>query len=545
MFSAPTTLPKEGTFNVLPMIWNYLVKAESLRKKARCVANGSTSQSGTIVMANTYAACIEQPCARIFWGIAAMKNLIVVGADCSNAFAEADAPTEPLYMKIDQQFRNWWNIHRKFQPLPDSAIYVKVQHAIQGHPESPRLWQTFIDDILLNKLGFHTTTHEKCIYRKVMDGKEIFILRQVDDIAVAAPSTEMANAVITAIGKYMKSPIKMEGIIDLFNGLNIDQTRDYIKVTPRSYITRVVKRHNHWMETFPESNEPLPICTDSKDLQALDNDESTTEDQILALEKEFGFKYRAATGELIFAMVTARPDLSFAVMKMCQFNNQPGRLHFQAVRQMMLFMRDTQDEGMYFWRTKPHKSLPIAPHPVLRKDTYILEKRKEHDTAFQLYVMCDSDWATDTSHRKSVSGICILWAGAAVIYKSNYQKANALSSTEAEFYALCDAGKLILYVRSILEELGLEQEYATPVYEDNQGCLLMVNSGQPSKRTRHLDNRQFAILDWVETDLLEVIRVSTKDNTPDGLTKSNAKILFHRHNQILMGKHRPKYHNGY
>ena len=99
-----------------------------------------------------------------------------------------------------------------------------------------------------------------------MDGKEIFILRQVDDIAVAAPSTEMANAVITAIGKYMKSPIKMEGIVDLFNGLNIDQTRDYIKVTPRSYMTRVVKRHNNWMEAFSQRNEPLPICTESKGL---------------------------------------------------------------------------------------------------------------------------------------------------------------------------------------------------------------------------------------------------------------------------------------
>ena len=69
----------------------------------------------------------------------------------------------------------------------------------------------------------------------------------------------------------------------------------------------------------------------------------------------------------------------------------------------------------------------------------------------------------------------------------------------------------------------------------------MVTSGQPSKRTRHLENRQFAKLGWVETDLLEIVRVDTKDNTPDRLTKSNAKILFHRHNEVLMGKHRPEY----
>ena len=66
MFSIPTTLPREGTFNILPMIWNYLVKPVSLRKKARCIANGTLHQRGTITLANTYTACVEQPAARLF-----------------------------------------------------------------------------------------------------------------------------------------------------------------------------------------------------------------------------------------------------------------------------------------------------------------------------------------------------------------------------------------------------------------------------------------------------------------------------------------------
>ena len=147
MFSAPTTLPPNETFNVLPMIWNYLIKNTG-RKKARCVANGSPRMKGSITLANTYAACVEQPAARIFWSISALKNLRVYGADCFNAFAEAAPPTEPLYMKIDSQFRSWWTEHRHRSPIPDDNNFVKVQHTIQGHPEAPRLWQTFIDDIL-------------------------------------------------------------------------------------------------------------------------------------------------------------------------------------------------------------------------------------------------------------------------------------------------------------------------------------------------------------------------------------------------------------
>ena len=143
MFNIPGDLPKKGTFNVLPMIWNYLIKTCG-RKKARCVANGSPTQKGSITLANTYAACVEQPAAQIFWATSAVKNLLVFGADCSNAFAEASPPTEPLYMKIDQQFRNWWKIHKHRSPLSERDLYVKVQHAIQGHPEAPRLWQLLL-----------------------------------------------------------------------------------------------------------------------------------------------------------------------------------------------------------------------------------------------------------------------------------------------------------------------------------------------------------------------------------------------------------------
>jgi hypothetical protein len=62
-----------------------------------------------------------------------------------------------------------------------------------------------------------------------------------------------------------------------------------------------------------------------------------------------------------------------------------------------------------------------------------------------------------------------------------------MSSTEAEFTAAAEDGKYILYVRSILEQIGIPQHEATTLYEDNQGSLLMENAQQPTKRTRHMD----------------------------------------------------------
>ena len=94
----------------------------------------------------------------------------------------------------------------------------------------------------------------------------------------------------------------------------------------------------------------------------------------------------------------------------------------------------------------------------------------------EIFGLVDSDWASDTTHRKSVSGIGCMYAGALIAYKSNFQKVPALSSTEAEFSAFVDRSKPILYIRSVLSDLGIEQDHATPVYEDNQGAIAIIQS---------------------------------------------------------------------
>ena len=117
----------------------------------------------------------------------------------------------------------------------------------------------------------------------------------------------------------------------------------------------------------------------------------------------------------------------------------------------------------------------------------------------------------------------------------------ALSSTEAEFIAACEAAKIILYIRLILDDVGIDQNEATTLYEDNQGALLMANAGQPTKRTRHMDTKFFAIQHWVDTDLLTLQRIDTSDNESDTMTKNLVRTLFYRHQDYIMGRVIPEY----
>ena len=120
-----------------------------------------------------------------------------------------------------------------------------------------------------------------------------------------------------------------------------------------------------------------------------------------------------------------------------------------------------------------------------------------------------------------------------------------MSSTKAEFTAACDAGKAIIYIRSILNKIGVDQNEATTLFIDNNGALLMGNAQQPTRRTWHMDIIIFPLLDWIERDLILMKRINTSDDSADTLTKSLGHNLFYRHNDYILGKTIPTYAAAY
>jgi hypothetical protein len=283
---------------------------------------------------------------------------------------------------------------------------------------------------------------------------------------------------------------------------------------------------------------------DPKYHKTLENYTPLTDIERHELEKELGFGYRQAVGEIIYAMVTCRPDISFAIIKLSQYSVNPGAIHFKALKHLYQYMIHTKDDGIYYWRDKPRNDLPLGPIPKTKQDGNYDESTKTErltTEARTLTALVDSDHASDSTHRRSVTGINIQLAGGTVLWKTKYQDTVAQSSTEAEFIAAAEAGKYILYLRTILDQIGLEQEKATIVYEDNQGALLMAQAKQPTKRTKHIEVKHFVIQEWVEKDLLDFKRISTHDNSADAMTKATPRTLFYRHMNHIMGRLIPTY----
>ena len=100
---------------------------------------------------------------------------------------------------------------------------------------------------------------------------------------------------------------------------------------------------------------------------------------------------------------------------------------------------------------------------------------------------------------------------------------------------------MALYLRSIFYELQVPQPFTTVTYEDDRGALLTASAAQPTKQSRHIDIREYAILDLVERDLITLANVASGLTTSDVITKQTGGILFARHVNNLTGRLPPPY----
>jgi hypothetical protein len=400
------------------------------------------------VLAETYANCVDQTSARLFYAVAAAENLLVFGADVSNAFAEAPPPKQGFYIRPDRAFNDWWVHHKRQPPIPPGHI-IPILSAMQGHPESPRLWEKHADEIL-REIGLTPTVHEPCLYSGYINGNRVLFMRQVDDFAIAAPDAHTSDILMDLIDDRLKISIKRQGYLDMYNGIDVIQTRFYIKLNVKTYIEKIFEPYfSTWMKTsYPSPARSTPLPSDATWLKKFNAAIGDPDPKAQAkLAKAMKLNYRSGVGELIWAMTTCRPDLAYSSVKLSQSNSCPHELHFHGLKHALKFMYNSREDGLYFWRTAPRLELPEGPLPSINsnKTDIILDNRPQFN-ATTAHAYADSNWATCVKTRRSFGGLCVRLAGGTIAYKCKFQPTIAGSSTEAEFMAACDNGKMILFV---------------------------------------------------------------------------------------------------
>ena len=135
-----------------------------------------------------------------------------------------------------------------------------------------------------------------------------------------------------------------------------------------------------------------------------------------------------------------------------------------------------------------------------------------------------------------------LASGGAITWRSKKQTTRALSSTEAEYVALSEAGRELCWLRSLYSELGFPQKLPTILRGDNNGSIAMVNNPQFHQRSKHIDIRYHWIRDEIIKETINLESCRDPDQTADILTKALSKPKHQKHlydmglNNIIISK---------
>jgi hypothetical protein len=357
----------------------------------------------------------------------------------------------------------------------------RLNKTLYGLKQSPREWY---EEVLraFHEMAFTRCQHDHSIFIKQNDGDTLIVGVYVDDMIVAARTTDAIDAFGRNIGSRYK--VKDLGEIKAFLGLEIvrDRANRRIFVSQRRYLEGVLDAYN-MRECHPTATPLNPGVR----LQA-----DAAEDEVL----DASVPYREALGSLMYAMVGTRPDLAFAVGLASRYLSQPRQSHWKAVKQILAYVKGTLDVGLVYGGL---------------------------DANAQLVGYTDADWANDVDTRRSVTGMVFTLAGGAVSWKSRRQPTVALSSTEAEYMAAAEAAAEAIWLRGLLNELGAVQHGATSIYEDNHGAIKISRNDCSHSRTKHIDVRYHFVRERVQAGEIELTSVSTTEQPADVLTKSVAR----------------------
>ena len=175
----------------------------------------------------------------------------------------------------------------------------------------------------------------------------------------------------------------------------------------------------------------------------------------------------------------------------------PGKDHWAGVKRVLRYIRGTVDHGLTF--------------------TY--------SDNFVLHGFSDADWAGCAESRKSTSGYVFFMGNSLISWASKKQSIVALSSTEAEYVALCGAAQETVWLRNLLRDVGHSQAEATCVAEDNQGAMCLAKNPKDHTRTKHIDIKYHYTRQIIEAKT-QLKYVPTGKMVADTLTKGLPKTKF-------------------
>ncbi|BBH09537.1 Seven transmembrane MLO family protein [Prunus dulcis] len=351
------------------------------------------------------------------------------GVDYKETFAPV-AKMNTVRVLLSFVVNNDWPLFQ--MDVKNAFLYGELEEEVYmslppGHPQEKKrryglqvtqgyLWPYAITKSL-------RSSADSSLFVKDENGSKLIVLIYVDDIIITG--SNLAKITKLKLFLHQKFAIKDLGSLKYFLGIEIAASRKGLFLNQGKYVLDLLKE-TRMMETKPIAN---PIDVKKK----------------LGLEGELLLDvgcYQRLVGKLIYLTIT-RPDIAHVVSLVNQHMHAPRTTHLQAIKRILRYLKGSLGRGILM--------------------------KKNGNTNIIGY--SDADWAGCTVDRKSTTGYCTFVGGNLVTWKSKKQNVIARSSAEAEYRAMASLTCKLIWLRSLLNDLGFIDPEPMTLFCGNQAAI--------------------------------------------------------------------------
>lgn len=446
----------------IPVKWVFKLKRDSAgnieRYKARLVAKGFRQKEG-IDYDEVFAPVSKYTTLRTMLALAASQDLEIHQLDIKTAFLNGELE-EDVWIEQPPGYSNG-----------DSSTACHLHKSLYGLKQAPRAWHTKLK-AELEAQNYISSEADPALFIK-QGGEPVYLLTYVDDILIIAHHLNSVKEAKTKILSAFEA--RDMGEATCFLGMDIHRNRNNrtISLAQSRLITDLLKKHD--MKECKTQSVPLNTATKlTKTGEALDTD---------------AHGYSQLIGSLMYLSVCTRPDISQAVGALARHMANPTTAHWRAAKGVLRYISGTANYALSFGEKE------------LKLEAY-----------------CDADYAGDLDTRRSTTGYVFTLNGGAISWSSRLQPTVAVSTTEAEYMAAAYAIKEALWLRNLLNNLGMEIQTVN-IKADNQSAIKLLKNPVFSMRSKHIDIIYHFARERVFRKDVSFDYVSTNEMVADALTK--------------------------
>ena len=185
--------------------------------------------------------------------------------------------------------------------------------------------------------------------------------------------------------------------------------------------------------------------------------------------------------------------------------HSPTTSHWQALKRVVRYLQNSHQYGLFF----------------------------SQNSTCEIQCFSDSDWGGCPDNRRSTNGYVLYLGNNLVSWQTKKQPTIARSSTESEYKSMANATAEIMWMQSLLSELGCSLPHPATLWCDNVGAIYLTANPVFHARTKHIELDYHFVREQIQLGRVRVKFISSADQIADILTKSLSCVPFDRHRSKL------------